>query len=120
MAHPLVASIDAPGVPREERASARVVTLGKNTQGKDFVPVMDPNHENKLKLETQVGPEQVAAARPDVVLLKSYMADTSAYSANLRGLRVEMARSDPEPRQLLPLVGVVGAGGRHPETATAS
>jgi iron complex transport system substrate-binding protein len=57
-------------------APARVVTLGKNTQGKDFVPVIDPNHEGKLKLETQVGPEQVAVAKPDVVLLKSYMADT--------------------------------------------
>jgi iron complex transport system substrate-binding protein len=57
-------------------APARVVTLAKGTQGKDFVPVIDPNHESKLKLETQVGPEQVAAAKPDVVLLKSYMADT--------------------------------------------
>ncbi len=57
-------------------APARVVALAKNTQGKDFVPVIDPNHESKLKLETQVGPEQVAAAKPDVVLLKSYMADT--------------------------------------------
>jgi iron complex transport system substrate-binding protein len=57
-------------------APDRTVTLGKNTQGKDFVPVLDPNHESKLKLETQVGPEQVAAAEPDVVLLKSYLAET--------------------------------------------
>ena len=57
-------------------APARVVTLAKNTQGKDFSPVIDPNYESKLKLETQVGPEQVAAAKPDVVVLKSYMADT--------------------------------------------
>ncbi len=57
-------------------APDRTVTLGKNTQGKDFVPVIDPNHESKLKLETQVGPEQVAAAKPDVVLLKSYLAET--------------------------------------------
>lgn len=57
-------------------APARTVALNKNTQGKDFVPVIDPNHASKLKLETQVGPEQVAAAKPDVVLLKSYMAET--------------------------------------------
>jgi iron complex transport system substrate-binding protein len=56
-------------------ASSRVVTLGKNTQGKDFVPVIDPNYESKVKLEVEVGPEQVAAARPDLVLLKSYMAE---------------------------------------------
>ncbi|MBN1890700.1 MAG: ABC transporter substrate-binding protein [Thermoflexales bacterium] len=57
-------------------APDRVVTLAKDTQGKDFIPVIDPNHANKLKLETQVGPEQVAAAKPDVVLLKSYLAET--------------------------------------------
>ncbi len=57
-------------------APERTVTLAKSTQGQDFVPVVDPNHASKLKLETQVGAEQVAAARPDVVLLKSYMAET--------------------------------------------
>jgi iron complex transport system substrate-binding protein len=56
-------------------ASSRVVTLGKNTQGKDFMPVIDPNYESKTKLETEVGAEQVVAAKPDVVLLKSIMAE---------------------------------------------
>lgn len=56
-------------------APDRVVALGKYTQGKDFIPVVDPGYAGKTKLEVEVGPEQVAAVKPDVVLLKSYMAD---------------------------------------------
>jgi iron complex transport system substrate-binding protein len=58
------------------QASSRLVAVGKITQGQgDFVPLIDPNYDGKIKLEVDVGPEQVAATQPDAVLLKSYMAE---------------------------------------------
>lgn len=92
-------------------ASARTVTLGKNTQGKDFIPVIDPNHESKLKLETQVGPEQLAAAKPDVVVLKSYLADTLGKpleSLNIPVVYVDFETPEQYQRDLATLGQVMG------------
>lgn len=92
-------------------APARVVTLGKGTQGKDFVPVIDPGHEGKLKLETQVGPEQVAAAKPDVVVLKSYLADTLGKPLESLGIPViyvDFETPEQYQRDLVTLGQVMG------------
>jgi iron complex transport system substrate-binding protein len=55
-------------------ASSRIVALEKITQGKDnFLSVVDPQFHKKVVLPIEVGPEQIAAAKPDAVILKSYM-----------------------------------------------
>ncbi|SIQ54454.1 iron complex transport system substrate-binding protein [Alkalispirochaeta americana] len=55
-----------PGVPD------RTVGLGRNTQGPaNFLEVTHPRYNEITQLERTVGAEQVAALRPDLVILKS-------------------------------------------------
>lgn len=55
-------------------ASERIVAIGKTAQWKnDFVPMIDPLYAQKVLLEGEAGPEQIAAVRPDLVILKSMM-----------------------------------------------
>jgi len=54
----------------------RVVTLPSGAQSiGDFLSLVDPAFNQKTFLENNAGPEQIAAAQPDVVILKSYMAE---------------------------------------------
>ena len=58
-------------------ASQRVVAFSKVGQGSgDFTRLIDTDYTAKTILETDASTEQIAAAQPDVVLLKSYLADT--------------------------------------------
>lgn len=41
----------------------------------DFLNLIDPNYGSKTALEMDSGPEQIAPLQPDVVLLKSFMAE---------------------------------------------
>jgi len=59
-----------------EEARARVVALNKAGQRDLFVELLDPQAEEKLRFEVDAGAEEIVAARPDVVLLKSFMADS--------------------------------------------
>lgn len=59
-----------------EEARARVVALNKAGQRDFFVELLDPQAEEKLRFEVDAGAEEIVAARPDVVLLKSFMADS--------------------------------------------
>ena len=55
-------------------ASERIVGVGRIDQGKgNFLAAIDPDYEEKAVLERNVGPEQVAALAPDLVILKSFM-----------------------------------------------
>ncbi len=57
-------------------AGQRIVAIGSTTQGtNDFIPMIDPNIDQKTKLESDAGPEQIAAVQPDCVILKSSMAE---------------------------------------------
>lgn len=59
-----------------EEASQRVVALeSRNQSAFAFLPVVDPALDQKLIFEANVGPEQIAAAQPDLVILKNFMAD---------------------------------------------
>jgi len=70
-------------------ASARVVALGKTIQNQvDFIPVVDPNYANKILLEGNAGAEQIAAARPDLVLLKSSVAESLGKPVEALGIPV--------------------------------
>lgn len=58
-------------------APNRIVALGKASQGTgNFISLIDPNYASKAILETDAGAEQIAAAQPDLVILKSYLAET--------------------------------------------
>jgi iron complex transport system substrate-binding protein len=58
-------------------APARIVALGNANQGSgNFVSLIDPNFDKKVILQTDAGAEQIAAVKPDLVILKSYLADT--------------------------------------------
>lgn len=56
-------------------ASERLVGVGTITQGKgNFLKAIDPHYrDNTTIFSSTVGPEQIAAVRPDVVILKSIM-----------------------------------------------
>lgn len=54
----------------------RVVTLPSGGQSVgEFLSLVDPAFNDKTFLEPEAGPEQIAAVHPDLVVLKSFMAD---------------------------------------------
>lgn len=70
-------------------ASSRVVALGNTVQNAlSFIPAIDPNYGSKTILDGSAGAEQIAAARPDVVLLKSSNADTLGKPLEALGVKV--------------------------------
>ena len=70
-------------------ASARVAAIGKTVQNKvDFIPVIDPNYASKMILESTAGAEQIAAAKPDLVLLKSSVAESLGKPVEALGIPV--------------------------------
>ncbi len=57
-------------------ALQRVVGLGNAGQGSgNFIKLIDPNYDQKAVLAGDAGAEQVAALKPDLVILKSYLAE---------------------------------------------
>lgn len=71
------------------QAVERVGVLGKAGQGTgNFLAVVDPQYDQKPKLETEVGPEQVAAEKPDAVVLKSYLAESLGKPLEALGIPV--------------------------------
>ncbi len=47
----------------------------RNQSAFSFLPVIDPGLDDKDIFEKNVGPEQIAAVQPDVILMKSFMAE---------------------------------------------
>jgi iron complex transport system substrate-binding protein len=59
-------------------APARIVGLGDAGQGtSNFIALIDPNYTQKATLGNNAGAEQIAALHPDLVILKSYLAETT-------------------------------------------
>lgn len=54
----------------------------------DFLAVIDPAYSSKTFLEQNAGPEQIAPVKPDVVLLKSFMADKLGQPLEQLGISV--------------------------------
>lgn len=70
-------------------ASSRIVAIGKTAQMTlDFVPAIDPNYKDKTILDGQAGAEQIAASRPDLVLLKSSVEQTLGAPLEALGIPV--------------------------------
>jgi iron complex transport system substrate-binding protein len=59
-----------------EEANDRTVGIeNRNQSVYSFLPIIDPSLGDKGILEFNAGPEQIAALQPDLVILKSFMAD---------------------------------------------
>jgi iron complex transport system substrate-binding protein len=89
-------------------ASERLVGLvvGKQPVG-DFVSLLDPTWDQKTILELNAGPEQIAPLEPDVVLLRSFMADS--LGRPLEELGIPVVYLDLEtPEQYFRDVAVLG------------
>jgi iron complex transport system substrate-binding protein len=55
-------------------ASKRIAAIGDTGQGSgNFIPLIDPTFNDKMQLGSQSGPEQIAAAQPDLVIMKTSM-----------------------------------------------
>ena len=60
-----------------EDSVEKVIALeNRNQSAFSFLPVIDPNLDDKDIFEKNVGPEQIAAVQPDLILLKSFMAES--------------------------------------------
>ena len=58
-------------------AGKNIVALGSPAQGSgSFIPMIDPAFKDKTILEANVGAEQIAAEKPDCVILKSSVKST--------------------------------------------
>ena len=58
-------------------AKEHIVAVSSTNQGAgDFLEAVDPNFSQKIAYDTNVGAEQVAAVNPDLVLMKTYLAET--------------------------------------------
>jgi iron complex transport system substrate-binding protein len=54
-------------------AADRVVGVAVTNQGLgDVLPVLDPSHAAKVRFPNNAGAEQIASAKPDLVILKTY------------------------------------------------
>lgn len=91
------------------QAAERVVVTGDTGQGRDnnFITLLDPAYPVKAVLSGDAGAEQIAAADPDVVVLKSYLAET--IGAPLEALGIPVVYVDLEtPEQYARDLDILG------------
>jgi iron complex transport system substrate-binding protein len=70
-------------------AGSRIVALGNTFQGKlSFAKAVDPTFADKMALDNNAGAEQIAAANPDAVILKSSMAGSVGKAVETLGIPV--------------------------------
>ncbi|HEY9054144.1 MAG TPA: ABC transporter substrate-binding protein [Rectinemataceae bacterium] len=89
--------------------SERIVALGNTYQGThSFAADFDPGFASKLSLDNQAGPEQIAAAKPDAVVLKSSL--VSGLGKSIESLGIPVVYLDLEtPEQYERDLGILGA-----------
>ena len=55
-------------------APERIVGTGTtNQRNGDFIEMLDPDYKTKIYLERNAGPEQIAATKPDLVIMKNFL-----------------------------------------------
>jgi iron complex transport system substrate-binding protein len=70
-------------------APAHIAALGNAGQGtSNFIALIDPNYADKAIIQQDAGAEQIAALHPDLVLLKSYLAETVGAPIEALGIPV--------------------------------
>lgn len=93
-------------------ASSRLVALGKAGQEiQDFLALLDPTIDEKTLFEVQVSAEQIAPVRPDLVVLKSYMAERLGQPLEALGIPVvyvDLEQPEQYERDLLVLGQALG------------
>lgn len=73
----------------------RVVALGSTTQGTgNFIPMIDPTFNAKISLDSSAGAEQIAAAQPDCVIMKS--TNASSLGKALEAVKIPVVYLDFE------------------------
>ncbi len=55
-------------------ALTKVAAIAKSGQGNDFLYLVEPKADEKLVLEGDAGPEQIATVNPDLIIIKDSMA----------------------------------------------
>jgi len=104
-------------------ASSRLVSLpARGTQDiTTFIQMLDPDSGNKTVIENEIGPEQLVALRPDVVLVKPYMQDQLGKPLEVLGIKVVyLSMETPEEffRDLSTLGKLLGDEKRSSEITT--
>jgi len=94
-------------------ASQRIVALTRSDQqqANDFLAVVDPAYDQKVLLDKEASPEQIAALKPDVVVLKSYLAGSLGAPLEQVGIPVvyvDLETSQQYERDLLILGQLLG------------
>lgn len=70
-------------------AAEKIVGMGNAGQGSgNFIQLIDPNYAAKQVLNRDAGAEQVAALQPDLVILKSYLAESVGAPIEALGIPV--------------------------------
>lgn len=70
-------------------APAHIAALGNAGQGtSNFIALIDSNYADKATIQQDAGVEQIAALHPDLVLLKSYLAETVGAPIETLGIPV--------------------------------
>ncbi len=81
-----------------------------------FLSLIDPKIKEKQILEYEVGPEQIAALKPDLVLMRNYLREKSG--APLERLGIKVCYLDLEtPETFLRDIGILGGVLNMPERA---
>lgn len=90
-------------------AAERVVGLGNASQGTgNFIKMIDPDYESKAALQQDASVEQVAALQPDLIILKSYLAET--VGKPLEEVNIPVVYVDFEtPEQYIRDLAILGA-----------
>lgn len=86
----------------------RVIGLGKTNQGLgDFFPFLDQSLDAKRRLAHEIGPEQIAALQPDLVVVKDFVYEKLGTSVARLGIpTVAMGLETPE--QYIRDIGILG------------
>jgi molybdenum ABC transporter molybdate-binding protein len=88
-----------------------ILPEGSQTAAGSFASVVDPGYEGKAFLESQAGPEQIAPAKPDAVILKSLVAETLGAPLEMLGIPVvyvDLETPEQYARDLLIIGQVLG------------
>jgi iron complex transport system substrate-binding protein len=96
-------------------ALERVVAMEQRMQRNlSMLPLIDPNFDNKMQFERDAAAEQIAPVHPDVVLMKTYMAET--LGDQLEQIGIPVAYMDLEsPDQFFRDIEAIGAMFDNPE-----
>lgn len=97
-------------------AGRRVIGVGVTDQGLgDFFPFLDPSSADKARFPNDAGVERIAALRPDLVILKTYMREQLGNPLSAVGipvLYVDLESPDAFFSDLLVLGDVLRQAGR--------